>query len=46
VGASVDALGFLLAAGGLLTTSNHGSLLSELVFRINPVLRIAISFLS
>jgi hypothetical protein len=27
VGASIDASGFLLAAGGLLTTSNPGSLI-------------------
>jgi len=46
VGASVDALGVLLAAGGLLTTSNSRSLFYLLILRLNPVLGIAIPFLN
>ena len=36
VGASVDALGFLLAAGGLLTTSNSRSLTQLLGSQVFP----------
>jgi hypothetical protein len=42
----VDALGFLLAAEGLLTTSDSRPLLSLTLRFSNPVLGIAVPFLS
>jgi hypothetical protein len=44
-GRLVDALGFLLAAGGLLTASYSRSLYYSMILRFNPVLGIAIPFL-
>jgi hypothetical protein len=41
----VDALGFLLASGGLLTASYSRSLYYSMILRFNPVLGIAIPFL-
>jgi hypothetical protein len=41
----VDALGFLLAAGGLLTASYSRSLYYSMTLRFNPDLGIAIPFL-
>jgi hypothetical protein len=40
-----DALGFLLASGGLLPASYSRSLYYSMILRFNPVLGIAIPFL-